>query len=114
VLREASRSAAVALRHSAKKRCSPSDTIRLMRIAFLGLFAIAAVISFAANEREAARASHRQSWVTWSNKTGLSVKTIERLWRVAMGSDGDEEFGPDIENIDAQTLSSRKQILFVL
>jgi hypothetical protein len=85
-----------------------------MGIALLGLFAMAGVISFAADEREAARASHRQSWVTWSNKTGLSVKRIENLWHVAMGSDGEDEFGQGIENIDAQTLRSRKQILFVV
>lgn len=85
-----------------------------MRIAVLGLFIMAVVISFAANEREVARASHRQSWVTWSNKTGLSVKTIESLWHVAMGPESEEEFGQGIENIDAQTLRSRKQILFVV
>ena len=90
------------------------DTMRLMRFAFIGVFTIASVITFAADEREAARAWHRQSWATWSSKTDLSLEAIERLWRIAMGPDGDDSFGQDIENIDTQTLRSRKQILFVV
>jgi hypothetical protein len=88
--------------------------MRLMRFAFIGVFTMAAVITLAADEREAARAWHRQSWATWSSKTDLSMKTIERLWHIAMGPDGEDRFGQSIEHIDAQTLRHRKQILFVV
>jgi hypothetical protein len=49
------------------------DAIRLMRIAFLVVFTMAAVISFAADEHEAARAWRRQSLATWSSKHILFV-----------------------------------------
>jgi hypothetical protein len=85
-----------------------------MRIASLVAFTMTAVISLAADERESARAWHRQSWVTWSNRTGLNIETIESLWHIAVGPHGEDEFEQGIENIDAQTLRSRKQILFVV
>jgi len=52
--------------------------------------------------------------VTWSSKTGLSVKTIENLWHVAKSPNGEDDFGQGVENIDTQTWSSRKQVLFVV
>jgi hypothetical protein len=47
-----------------------------------------------------------------SNKTGLALETIERLWRITMGVD-DGNFDDGIETVDAVSLHSRKQILFV-
>jgi hypothetical protein len=70
-------------------------------------------VSAAADERDAARAWHRQEWVTWSNKTGLPIMTIERLWRTTMGSDTQASFGEGIEMVDAASLRSRNQLLFV-
>ena len=90
---------------------TPGVTIRLMRCRLFVLCVFC--VSAAANEHEAARAWHRQEWVTWSNKTGLPVKTIERLWRTTMGPD-DDPFSVDaIEMVDAASLRSRNQVLFV-
>jgi hypothetical protein len=72
-----------------------------------------ACVSASADERNAPRAWHRQAWVTWSNKTGLPVKTIERLWRTTMGSDAQDRFGEGIEMVDAASLRSRHHLLFV-
>lgn len=89
----------------------PSVTIRLMRC---GLFVLCVFcVSAAANDHDAARAWHRQEWVTWSNKTGLPVKIIERLWRTTMGSDDEASFVDGIEMVDAASLRSRNHVLFV-
>jgi hypothetical protein len=64
-------------------------------------------------ESDAARASHRQGWVTWAGKTGLSADRIATMWRRAMGEDAEERFGEGIETIDARSLRKRNQILFV-
>jgi len=89
---------------------------RLMRIALACVFTVAAMVSSAADERGAVDARHRQLWVTWSNKTGLSVETIERLWHATMGIyDVEDDFGlANIEIVDAQTFKPRKRVLFVV
>lgn len=79
-----------------------------------GLFVLCVFcVSACADEHDAARAWYRQQWVTWSNKTGLPVEAIERLWRTTMGPDEDPFFVDGIEAVDAASLRSRKQILFV-
>ena len=44
---------------------------------------------------------------------GLSLETIERLWRAAVPTSADDDWGPGIEIVDAQSLQSRGHILFV-
>jgi len=66
-----------------------------------------------ADEREAARASHSQERITWANRTGLPLNVIERFWRTTMGDGADEQFGQGIEIVDASSLRSRNQTLFV-
>jgi hypothetical protein len=84
-----------------------------MRFWLTPLF-LAGALLCAADEREAARAWQQQSWMEWSLKTGLSVASIKNLWHAAMGLDFDDSFGQGIETVDAATLKSRKQILFVV
>jgi hypothetical protein len=71
-------------------------------------------ISVLADDRDAARAYHRQEFVTWSDKTGLSVEIVQRLWRTVQGNDAEDYFGEGIEVVDASSLRDRKHILFVV
>ena len=50
--------------------------------------------------------------MTWSNKTGLPVAAIERLWRMTQGADAETTFQSDIET-DTVFLSRRKHVLVV-
>ena len=78
-------------------------------LVILAVFSLSAL----ADEREAAKAFHRQEWMTWSKQTGFSVSVIERLYRKTMGGDADDRFGEGIETVDARSLRSRNHILFV-
>jgi hypothetical protein len=69
--------------------------------------------SAVADQRDAARASHRQERISWSNKTGLPLKTVDHLWNATIGSGADDLFDNGIETVDAASLRNRKQVLFV-
>ncbi len=81
--------------------------------------ALTAVLCFfyafaVSDESEANRAWHRQERFTWAARTGLPAATIEHMWRAVMGRDADNFRGEGIETIDAFSLRSRKQILFIM
>jgi hypothetical protein len=82
-----------------------------MRFGFVALCLLS--VAAAAEERDAALAWHQQEWVTWSNKSGLPVQTIERLWRTTMGAATEPYSVDGIEVVDAASLQNRKHVLFV-